>query len=310
MEIAVSCLDEGLAAPRRKPGRAGRPPPDDGARVVRRPHRPRPVRSRRDCPRGGGPALWAGRARQETRGGGARRPARPRLGRGAPGRRFHARQCGSLDRWRRARGPALGAPGNRRLPAPERRRRPRGSGARDGVRPLCRPPRVGRESSRGHGRPSRRGVRHGRRSGLQLPSFPESGRRPPAPLRLGALRARCPHRRGPGRASASGSSAGRAGSPSRATTCTWAKAPAAGKRAPRPWPCFAGGLVLLDRVELPVREVYDLVALPRGATRTLATSFLPHLACPRSHRATSMPRSSRANCAGFGGASSRTSIAW
>ena len=32
------------------------------------------------------------------------------------------------------------------------------------------------------------------------------------------------------------------------------------------------GLALVDRVELPVREVYDLLALPRGATRTLATS--------------------------------------
>jgi hypothetical protein len=32
-------------------------------------------------------------------------------------------------------------------------------------------------------------------------------------------------------------------------------------------------LVLVDRVELPVREVYDLLALPRGATRGLATSF-------------------------------------
>ena len=32
------------------------------------------------------------------------------------------------------------------------------------------------------------------------------------------------------------------------------------------------GLVLVDRVELPVREVYDLLALPRGATRRLATS--------------------------------------
>lgn len=32
------------------------------------------------------------------------------------------------------------------------------------------------------------------------------------------------------------------------------------------------GLVLVDRVELPVREVYDLLALPRGATRMLATS--------------------------------------
>ena len=32
------------------------------------------------------------------------------------------------------------------------------------------------------------------------------------------------------------------------------------------------GLTLVDRVELPVREVYDLLALPRGATRMLATS--------------------------------------
>jgi hypothetical protein len=40
------------------------------------------------------------------------------------------------------------------------------------------------------------------------------------------------------------------------------------------------GLVLLDRVELPVREVYDLVALPRGATRRLATSFLPQRPMP------------------------------
>jgi hypothetical protein len=31
-------------------------------------------------------------------------------------------------------------------------------------------------------------------------------------------------------------------------------------------------LALVDRVELPVREVYDLLALPRGATRMLATS--------------------------------------
>ena len=33
------------------------------------------------------------------------------------------------------------------------------------------------------------------------------------------------------------------------------------------------GLVFVDRVELPVREVYDLLALPRGATRMLATPY-------------------------------------
>ncbi len=33
------------------------------------------------------------------------------------------------------------------------------------------------------------------------------------------------------------------------------------------------GLMLVDRVDLPVREVYDLLALPRGAARRLATPF-------------------------------------
>ena len=40
------------------------------------------------------------------------------------------------------------------------------------------------------------------------------------------------------------------------------------------------GLVLMDRVELPVREVYDLLALPRGATRALATPSPPQPLMP------------------------------
>jgi uncharacterized protein DUF4915 len=40
------------------------------------------------------------------------------------------------------------------------------------------------------------------------------------------------------------------------------------------------GLVLVDRVELPVREVYDLLPLPRGATRALATSCPPQPPMP------------------------------
>ena len=40
------------------------------------------------------------------------------------------------------------------------------------------------------------------------------------------------------------------------------------------------GLVPVHRVELPVREVYDLLALPRGAARMLATSFPPQRPMP------------------------------
>jgi hypothetical protein len=39
-------------------------------------------------------------------------------------------------------------------------------------------------------------------------------------------------------------------------------------------------LTLVDRVELPAREVYDLVALPRGTTRALATPSPPQLRMP------------------------------
>ena len=253
----------GAPAPRRKPGRADRPPPDNRCCIFREPHRPRAVRSGRDGPHGGGPALWARRARREACGSGLADPHDLAWDGScwSPCPRSAMRFSGSIPKvaW-----PGGGAPGNRRLPAPEWRGRPRGRvlvtafGRFARHREWAVGPRRARASfSTRSPTPS---------SQRALARLTPRGSRRPAPLQLGAPSS-CSRRE-------AGLSVG-SGSAVDARIAVAGDHVYVGESAPRgeegspTVACCGERSVLLDRVELPVRKVYDLLGLPRGATRRL-----------------------------------------